>query len=100
MGLPYDVMRHSMLMAVIAQTLGVELGHMQITLAHPHLYEQHFDFAQEMLVRTAVVPSLGFAANWTVVDVEKNPDDYVLGYKQAAQYLDWPTYAPKTTVVR
>lgn len=48
-GLPYDVMCHAYLMDAIRNEIDPELklGNMQVCLAHPHLYEPHWEMAKE-----------------------------------------------------
>lgn len=97
-GLPYDVMGHAMLMAVVAATLRVEPGVMHFTLAHPHLYDSHFEFAEESFshfvrdTRVALVQR-------PLKDVEAEPDHFVATYKARAQDEPWPSFAPRPEVI-
>lgn len=98
MGLPYDVMRHSMLMAVVATELGVDLGVMQVTLAHPHLYEAHWDLAAECLKQWVVSPEITLPHS-TIHDVSCAPDAFVHVLKGICAVREWPTYSPKVAVI-
>lgn len=42
-GLPYDVMTYALLCDAIAATVGLIPGSVHFTLAHPHIYEPHFN---------------------------------------------------------
>lgn len=101
MGLPYDVMRHALLMQVIAQTLQVALGFMQVTLAHPHLYEKQWDIARQMtlLDHYAVAPPMPMPS-WSIQAVENIPDDYVELIIARTMLYDWPVFNPKSEVVK
>ena len=46
-GLPYDVMVYSMLGNLIANQLGVTPGELHVTLANVHLYEPHWELANQ-----------------------------------------------------
>lgn len=99
MGLPHDVARHSLLMAACAAELGVKIGHARFTLAHPHLYERHWDICREMLKQTPAVPQMLFF-DQSVSGITKLPDLYVGQMKAYCQAFDWPRFAPKSEVVR
>ncbi len=99
MGLPYDVMRHALVMAACAATLGVDLGFMRVSLAHPHIYATQCENVLKMLDAEIVVPALPMpecAVNWIV----ERPDEYVGAYKDAASRVKWPALDPKSEVVR
>ncbi len=100
MGLPYDVMRHALLMNAIAATLKVHTGQMRITLAHPHIYATHFANCREMLNEPVVIPQINMP-EWPIDDVTDNPDTYVSTMKTMAMVRGpWPVYDPKAEVVR
>lgn len=77
-GLPYDVMGYSLTLAAVAHSVGCGPGTLHITLAHPHLYEPHFDHVTTCLANThrweleePVMP------RWTVDQIKYHPDTYV-----------------------
>lgn len=100
-GLPYDVMRHAFLMAAVGESLLRELGHMRVTLAHPHLYESQWESARDMLRLPTVVPLLKLP-DWSVGRVVGEPDYYVETYKAyaASREFAWPSFNPKIEVAR
>lgn len=97
-GLPYDVMGHALLMDAIAHELRVRPGVMQVTLAHAHLYECHWDMVAEALKQDPVVPAMPLPG-WTLSQIERDPDDYVVRYADEAKMFTWPTYNPKPEVI-
>lgn len=100
MGLPYDVLRHALVMNMVACSLGTGMGHMRVTLAHPHLYERHYDLAANMIGMEPVVPQIQMPAGWAVGVVYDNPDGYVALVKRLCDAALWPPYDPKSEVVR
>lgn len=98
-GLPYDVMGHALLMAAVAATLGVPLGHMTFTLAHPHLYDVHFEMAREALYGPKVFTEVQLPA-FLIEDIEQDPDGYVQEMKQRGRDAEWPAFCPKPEVVQ
>lgn len=97
-GLPYDVMGHAFLLDSIAASLGVDLGVMQVSLAHAHIYEDHYEIANICIGQRAVVPQMEMP-RWTVEEVEFQKDRYVDMIRLQAQAHDWPSYNPKPFVV-
>lgn len=97
-GLPYDVMGHAMLMDAIAATLRVKLGVMHITLAHPHLYEDHWDMAVQCLQQAPVVPRLQLPG-FNLQQIARAPDDYVERVAAEAKAAEWPAFNPKPFIV-
>jgi thymidylate synthase len=97
-GLPYDVMGHALLMDAVAHELRLKPGVMHVTLAHAHLYEDHWDMAAEALRQEPVLPAMPLPG-WTVSQIERAPDDYVLRYAEEARQRVWPAYNPKPHVV-
>lgn len=99
-GLPYDVMGHAMLMGVVAASIGCAgLGTMQVTLAHPHLYEVHWDMASACLSQASRHEDGPSIYAWDLDMVEKDPDGFVWAYRKAASEVSWPTYAPKPELI-
>ena len=101
MGLPYDVMGHTLLMQLIAHDLKVSLGTMTVTLAHAHLYEIHHASAVTALENTDDHKSVGplLPTEWGIKDVEDFPNAYVKAVKNSLQRVWWPTFSPKLDVV-
>lgn len=98
-GLPYDVMGHALLMQAIATSLGVKLGVMSVTLAHPHLYEVHEAMALEALQSETVVGCIAMPT-WSIEDIEEDPHGYVLDVKEMIQdKLPQPPYFCRPEVV-
>lgn len=97
-GLPYDVMGHALLMDAVAHELKLRPGVMHVTLAHAHLYESHWDLAVEALRQDPVVPDIQLPG-WTLSQIERAPDDYVVRYADDARQHVWPKYSPRPEVV-
>ncbi len=97
-GLPYDVMGHALLMDAVAHELRLRPGVMHVTLAHAHLYESHWELTAEMMKQEPVVPPMPLPG-WTLSQIERDPDDYVVRYAEEAKQLTWPTYNPRPEVV-
>lgn len=97
-GLPYDVMGHAMLMQAIAVELKADLGVMHFTLAHPHLYDSHFGFAEESLhhKRKHQVP---MALGRTIGRIVEDPDGYVELYRTVGKTVPWPDFCPRPDVI-
>lgn len=99
-GLPYDVMGHAMLMAVLAATIRVGLGHMHVTLAHPHIYDSHFAYAEESMMhkhagKLARIQLYGL----TLGDLMTMPEHFVSIYKTRGAAAKWPDFSPKPEVI-
>jgi len=97
-GLPYDIMGHALLMNAISHSLNVELGTLHATLAHPHLYECHFDMALESVIQKPILPAFKMP-NFSIEDIEKNPDLYVETVLSYSKEFEWPSFNPKPLVV-
>jgi len=97
-GLPYDVMGHALLMDAVACELGVTPGVMHITLAHVHLYEHHWEMAEEALRQVPVFAHMPLPG-CTVAQIVAAPDVYVTQYADAAQQIEWPKFNPRPHVV-
>ncbi len=97
-GLPYDVMGHALLMDAVAAELRIKPGVMHVTLAHAHLYEFHWQMTMEALHQEPVLPKLQLPG-WSVSQIERDPDDYVLRFAEEAKRLTWPAFNPKPEVV-
>lgn len=96
-GLPYDVMGHAMLLDMFARSLGIDMGWMHFTLAHPHLYDVHYDMARESLKATwAEKPIM---PRWSLLRVENNPDGYIAEVAELSRRVRWPEYDPRPELV-
>ena len=100
MGLPHDVMRHTFLMWAVAETLNTNMGYMQITLAHPHVYEKHWEVANLMRQQILVIPKF-MRVRWPVDRIFATPDAYVHEIRKTTHTwaTEWPTFRPKMEVV-
>ena len=58
----------------------------------------YWDLTVEMMKQEPVVPALQLPG-WTLSQVERAPDDYVVRYAEEAKQLTWPTFNPRPTVV-
>ena len=97
-GLPYDVMGQSMLMAIVAEELEVGLGHLHVTLGHAHLYDSHFEDADASLrwhYKATKVPLVGLPVDILLED----PDAYVAEYKRLGAATSWPDFCPRPDVI-
>lgn len=111
-GLPYDVMGHALLMQAVLSSLNVlrlgrashspqplSLGCMQVSLAHPHLYEVHREMAEGALAacpsdETILMP------DWGVKRIVSLPDAYVgLVADRAREVKRLPEYSCRPEVV-
>ncbi|WNO49293.1 hypothetical protein [Achromobacter phage kwar_LB4] len=48
-GLPYDMLTHSLLVTAIADSLGIQPGYISVLVSHAHMYKKHQDMAMEAL---------------------------------------------------
>lgn len=102
-GLPYDVMRHAFVMSAFAASLGVGLGHMRITLAHPHVYKPQWKNVTEMINNNTVNHPIIKIPVVSIESIAKNPDKYVELVKTICNAIPadrWPDYDPKSEVVK
>jgi thymidylate synthase len=97
-GLPYDVMGHTLLMAAIANTLNMRLGTMHVTLAHAHLYDTHYDVAMRSLNQRNVRPACA-VPTFDVIGIMARPDEYVAEMAELTKESKWPSFNPKIEVV-
>lgn len=107
-GLPYDVMGHAILMDLLATELGfLGPGEMEFTLAHPHIYDVHWEMAHESFhhKKKPRVNLLNSGRTdpffpWRVDDVVRSADIFVDLYKDEGRKAEWPEYCPKPEVVQ
>lgn len=101
-GLPYDVMRHILVMAAFATTLGIGLGFARFALAHPHVYRPQWPLMTEMLRQTPICPRVELP-RWTIDEIIASPDAYVSEFERKLGRIpteNWPEYDPKSEVVQ
>ncbi len=107
-GLPYDVMGHALLMAAFMATINkareermmqpLTLGKMQVSLAHPHLYEVHLVMANAALISppsddTIIMPT------WGLRRIVAIPDAYVAEVKTRQDTMTQPPYMCRPELV-
>jgi thymidylate synthase len=51
LGMPHDIAGFAILQAILAQKLGVEIGKLQYSGIHCHIYENHYAQAEELIKR-------------------------------------------------
>lgn len=101
-GLPYDVMGYALTLDAIAATVGCEPGTLHFTLAHPHLYEPHYDDALTSLDASPwmnkyeVQPKL---PGWDVGNILTDPDGYVDIVKKLCSGLHKHSWDPMPPVI-
>ena len=99
-GLPYDVMGYALTLDAIASTCGLIPGTIMFALAHPHVYEPHFEHAlhsdQKELQNLDVEPNL---PGWSIADIVQNPEGYVELVKRLSSRKDRHPFNPMPDVV-
>lgn len=91
-GLPYDVMGHSLLLMSLACSIGGVLpGVMSVTLAHPHLYLKHEEMAREALGRVPCTDTRTMPP-WSVEQIEEDPHGYVQNVRLAFKDMPQPAF--------
>lgn len=94
-GLPYDVMAYTLTLDAIAATVGCRPGTLHFTLAHPHLYEPHWNMVRACILgdwsagewrerKEFAEAATSWPSNcgptlpcWPIEDVLENPDGYI-----------------------
>lgn len=102
-GLPYDVMRHALVLRAIACSISdrVNVGHVRFTLAHPHIYESQWKIANEMLEQDIMTPEIEMPTDWNIRRIANNPDHYVMEIRNKVfASTGWPDCDPKIEVVK
>ena len=100
-GLPYDTMAYALTLDAIANEVDLKTGTLTMTLAHPHIYEPHFDMATYCMQTRAswysaepvVVPGR------SISEILSNPDQYVNAVKMLAAKKTRSDYAPLPDLV-
>ena len=105
-GLPYDVMGHALLMQAVMHSVYATsgrksikgLGYMQVSLAHPHLYDCHVEMAKQALASEPCDDAL-IMPDWSVGRIAAFPDAYVAEVTELARHLERPTFSCRPEVV-
>lgn len=97
-GLPYDMLTHSLLVTAIADTLGIQPGFISVLVGHAHLYKKHQEMAAEALKRTDEAPMI-YMERFSMSDIEREPDDYVAHYNVADSRAVHPLFNCRPEVV-
>lgn len=109
-GLPYDVMGHALLMQAMLSSLNIlrlgrpvkgpplRLGKMQVSLAHPHLYEVHSEMVDGALASRPSDESITMP-DWGVKRIVQLPDQYVELVATRAQGPRQPEYSCRPEIV-
>lgn len=116
-GLPYDVMAYSFTADAIAATVGLRPASLHVTLAHPHLYEPHWNATKACLTgdwsagewrkakefdkasttwASDVSPSL---PGWNIQMIEGDPEAYLDVVKQLTRRTRQNSWDPCPEVI-
>lgn len=116
-GLPYDVMCYSLTADAIAATVGIRPASLHVTLAHPHLYEPHWNATRACLTgdwsagewreaKEFEGASTTWASNvspnlpgWSIPMIEEQPDAYMDVVKQLARRTRQNSWDPMPEVI-
>ena len=84
LGLPFDLAYYALLLSLVAQECKLAPGTLVANLGDTHIYENHIEAAEEMLVRTPYErPQLGLAKSATI-------DNFTPGMAWLKNYLHHP----------
>jgi thymidylate synthase len=108
-GLPYDTMGYALTLDAISASAGCTPGSLQITLAHPHVYEPHWEFCQRQKSNSAY-PSpdegmwrtAGHEPNlpgWTIDQILEDPGEYVETVKRLSKRVHRHRWNPMPEVI-
>lgn len=98
-GLPYDIMGHSLLMDAIASSLNnVRAGVMTFHVSNLHLYDVHWEEAFA-LSRAEPLNSEIALPGWDTDAIVEDPDGYIGSMKYRANMCVWPEANPRPEVV-
>lgn len=101
-GLPYDVMGHAMLMAAVRaelDQLDPAFGVMTVSIAHPHLYDSHYEMAREALESQATMPTIPLI-DARLSAIEQDPHGFVRAWQLAQQgAVGWNQFSPVPEVI-
>lgn len=97
-GLPYDMLTHSLLVTAMADTLGLQPGYISVLVGHAHLYKKHQEMAMEALQRGDDAPAI-YMEKFTLDQIKAEPDDFVAHYQVADSRALHPSYNCRPEVV-
>lgn len=97
-GLPYDVMAHSIIMNAIATDLSIPLGFLHVTMAHPHIYQAHWGMVEQTL-REPLVDTRVELPRWTINQITGRPEEFVQLMDNLGQSVRWPSYNPRPEII-
>ncbi len=79
-GLPYDVMGYALMLDAISVSTGCTPGTLSFTLAHPHIYQDHFEIVESCLIgehKTWTFDVEPRMPGWGVEKIESEPYNYL-----------------------
>lgn len=115
-GLPYDVMSYALTLDAIAATVGCIPKTIHFTLAHPHLYEPHWDAVTACTVgfssrdwqlnKKYEDASIDWTENcepslpaWTIEEILHSPDDYCTHVQRSMSRVNNNPWDPMPVVI-
>jgi len=98
-GLPYDTMGYALTLDAIAASAGLKLGTLHVTLAHPHIYEPHWDFTGSGEGSRCGISQEPNMPGWTIEMIEEAPDAYVETVKRLASRTTRVEWDPTPEVI-
>ncbi len=78
LGLPADVAGFALLQMVLAQRLGVPVGIYTHSISNAHIYQNHYEGAEEMLQRNTEHPAIRFTLPDNFYERAKKQDDSLI----------------------
>lgn len=82
LGVPFNIASYSLLLHMVAQVTGLQVGEFVHTLGDAHIYKNHFDQVKEQLARTPYsLPKLWLNAERKNIDDFKMDDIQLTGYQ-------------------
>lgn len=113
-GLPYDVLGYALLQQAITTELNSMaksyketeypvdswvLGTLTFDLIHAHLYDSHFQDAEDMLSAEHDFTEPPMPKNWSLTDIGKEPDSYVKDVGVIQKKMKQPGFSSKPEVI-
>lgn len=98
-GLPYDVMGYALTVDAVAASCGLAPGTLHVTLAHPHIYQPHFEYLDHSLGSMPWVSAEPHLPAWTVEDIVAVPDGYLAHVQRLANRVPWNDWNPLPEVI-
>jgi thymidylate synthase len=98
-GLPYDVMGLFLVQSMLALEIGVKPGFFSVMMAHPHLYEPHWEMAAASLENPPVAncPNVPYVS---MTEASTDWDGFVETQRQLAMEVPWPALAVMPEVIQ